>query len=82
METVCDNIFRNWWAKVGFRECEAYNTSRAEGECYKHIRRNWRFSLVANDTFHDKGEKHVFCHTSKGGKVRFSSLRCEKHFTL
>ena len=35
------------------------------------IRRNWRFSIVANDTFHNKGEKHVFCSPCKGGKKPF-----------
>ena len=38
--------------------------TQAEGECHKHIRRNRRFSLVANDTFHNKGEKHVYCSRS------------------
>ena len=50
----------------------------AEGQYYKHICRNGRFSLVANDTFHNKDEKFVFCSHSEGGKVRFSSLRCKK----
>ena len=56
--------------------------TRTEGECCKHIRRNRRFSLVANDTFQNKGEKHEFCSLFKGGKVRFSSLRCEKYDSI
>ena len=37
-----------------------------------------RFLLVANDTFHKKGEKNVVCNSSKRWKVRFSGLRYEK----
>ena len=53
--------------------------TRADGECYKHVLWNRRYSLVANDTSNHKGEKHEFF-LSKGGKVCFSSLRCEKDF--
>ena len=42
------------------------------------IYQNRRFSLGANDTFNNKGEKHIFYSLSKGRKVRFSSLQCEK----
>ena len=52
--------------------------ARSEGECYKQICRNRRFSLIVNDTFHNKGEKHVFFSPSNGRKVRFSVPRCEK----
>ena len=40
------------------------------------FRQNRHFSLVVNDTFHNKGENHVSCSRSESGKVRFSRLRC------
>ena len=43
--------------------------TRAEGECYKHNRRNRRFPLVANDTFPKKGEKHELYSPSEGGNT-------------
>ena len=72
---VRHSTFRNWWEKVDFGEYEV--CTRAEGKSYKQIRQNRSFTLVANDTFYNKGEKRVFCSPFKGGKVHFSNLRCE-----
>ena len=79
-------IFRSGWGLISgtIRQTKIVYFATGEGksisvksECYKDIRRDQRFSLVANDTFHNEGEKQVFCSPPKGGKVRFSSLRCE-----
>ena len=79
-------VGRGWWILLYFVTSGEKSISanvrfltRAKGECYKNIRRNQGFSLVANDTFHNKGEKRVFCSPSRGRKVRFSSLRCENN---
>ena len=73
-------------AAPNFFPCARLSTSAnvrfvtgAEGECYKHIRRNRNFSVVENDIFLNKGDNHVFCTPSKGGKVHSSSLCCEKY---
>ena len=51
------SIFRNWWGNVDFVECEVYSTSR------KRVLQTYSsestFNRVPNDTFLNKGGKHV-----------------------